>query len=730
MKKWFLNLSIAKKLALAFATTSLLTLALASFGAFRTYILSQTLGKVATTWMPSVEHLEEMRVQIGLYRVAELALAYSDSDAKRADDQVKRIAKIRTEYGKEEAAYLPFCNTGEEKDIYKKVKSAGDRYFAASAQILTAVDAKDFSKAQDAVVESTNLRRDLADRLAELTKFNIDQLESAMTQARSESHATIILISIAALVVLILATLFGTLNTRVISNSLRKTALGARAIAQGRLDQDVVASSTDEVGQVQAALASVQGTLGRFLAAQEDMFARHDEGMLSHRLPAAEFEGAYKSMAEGINTLVASHIDVNFKIVERVTGYAHGDFAADMEALPGEKAHITESVNAVKASMVTISGQIRSLVDAAVAGNFAERGDAALYQNEFKRMVEGLNRLMATSEAGLSDAARVFKALSRGDLTEKISADYSGLFDQLKVDANNTVDTLATLVGQIKQSADSVSTAAAEIASGNADLSSRTEQQAASLEETASSMEELTSTVKQNADNARQANQLALGAASVAGQGGQVVEQVVATMASIETSSKKIVDIIGVIDGIAFQTNILALNAAVEAARAGEQGRGFAVVASEVRNLAQRSAHAAKEIKSLIGDSVERVTAGTKLVAQAGSTMANIVTSVKQVTDIIGEISAASQEQSAGIEQVNATITHMDEATQQNAALVEEASAAARSLEDQANALGEAVSKFNLSAVAAARSASADAKPAAFEPPKRKASTTDRQVAA
>jgi methyl-accepting chemotaxis protein len=251
-------------------------------------------------------------------------------------------------------------------------------------------------------------------------------------------------------------------------------------------------------------------------------------------------------------------------------------------------------------------------------------------------------------------------------------------------------------VGQIKDATDTINTASKEIAAGNSDLSQRTEEQASSLEETASSMEELTSTVKQNAENAKQANQLAIGASDVAGKGGAVVSEVVVTMDSINESSRKIVDIISVIDGIAFQTNILALNAAVEAARAGEQGRGFAVVAGEVRNLAQRSAAAAKEIKTLIGDSVEKVEGGSKLVAQAGQTMEEIVSSIKRVTDIMAEITAASVEQSAGIEQVNLAITQMDEVTQQNAALVEEAAAAAEALEEQAQNLSVSVGTFKV----------------------------------
>ncbi|RBA24876.1 methyl-accepting chemotaxis protein [Herminiimonas fonticola] len=307
----------------------------------------------------------------------------------------------------------------------------------------------------------------------------------------------------------------------------------------------------------------------------------------------------------------------------------------------------------------------------------------------------------------LSYAVSVARVVASGDLTGQIQVDSRDETGQLLQALKDMNDSLTGSITQVRSGVDTIATASNQIASGNLDLSSRTEEQASSLEETASSMEELTSTVKQNADNARQANQLAVTASGVAEKGGAVVSKVVDTMDGINTSARKIVDIIGVIDGIAFQTNILALNAAVEAARAGEQGRGFAVVASEVRSLAQRSAAAAKEIKTLIDDSVDKVDTGSKLVAEAGSTMVEVVDSVKRVTDIMSEIMAASQEQSAGIEQVNQAISQMDQVTQQNAALVEEAAAAAESLNEQAAKLAQAVSIFKLDgAVSSTRVAS------------------------
>ncbi|MGV8891815.1 MAG: methyl-accepting chemotaxis protein [Burkholderiaceae bacterium] len=310
----------------------------------------------------------------------------------------------------------------------------------------------------------------------------------------------------------------------------------------------------------------------------------------------------------------------------------------------------------------------------------------------------------------LQESVKIAQKVASGDLTSHIEVKTTDETGQLLQALKHMNDSLVSIVGGVRGGTDTIVAASSQISAGNMNLSSRTEEQASALEETAASMEELTSTVLQNADHARQANVLALTASEIAQKGGTVVAQVVDTMASINDSSRKIVDIIGVIDGIAFQTNILALNAAVEAARAGEQGRGFAVVATEVRNLAQRSASAAKEIKALIGDSVDKVDQGATLVDQAGATMKEIVASVKRVTDIMGEISSASQEQTSGIEQINQAISQMDQVTQQNAALVEEAAAAAASLQDQAGTLSQVVRVFKLEGIQLAQRTPAPAR--------------------
>ncbi|APP80729.1 methyl-accepting chemotaxis protein [Xanthomonas hortorum] len=576
------------------------------------------------------------------------------------------------------------------------------------------------------------------DKIRELVTRQEGQSQQAYADAVASMNRGKLLIVSGGIAVVVISSLLAWLITRSLTQPLARATKAAEAIANGQLDNNVESDAKDETGRL---LRGMQTQLQSLLTAQSDMAKRHDDGQVSFRIDAKAFPGDYGRMAKDTNTLVASHLAVQTNLARIMGRYAIGDLSESMDRLPGEKAVLTQTMDEVKANLSAMNHEIKQLAHSAANGDFTARGDADRFQYDFHVMVDSLNQLMATADGNLQSLSSLLQSIAAGDLTARMSGEFKGVFAQMRDDANATAAQLAEIVGRIQHSAISINSAASEIAAGNQDLSQRTEQQAANLEETAASMEELTSTVRQNAEHARQANQLAIGAASVASQGGEIVSKVVGTMSGIEASSKKIADIISVIDGISFQTNILALNAAVEAARAGEQGRGFAVVASEVRTLAQRSTAAAKEIKSLIDDSVERVAEGSTLVHTAGSTMAEIVASVQRVTDIMGEISAASQEQSAGIEQVNTTVTQMDETTQQNAALVEEATAAARSMEQQAVQLTQAVSVFKISddstrtprsttPVAAKLSVIAGRTVAAAKSPVRPAAAPKRAVAA
>ncbi|OGS81491.1 MAG: hypothetical protein A2061_03275 [Gallionellales bacterium GWA2_59_43] len=471
----------------------------------------------------------------------------------------------------------------------------------------------------------------------------------------------------------------------------------ANRIAAGDLSSNIVVHGHDEIGKQLAAMKAMQDSLRGIVAEIKSIVEAANKGDFSIKMDLNGKAGYTKELSDLLNQL-SNTVDGAFKDTIRVAeALSRGDLSQKVTTeYVGAYNQVKVSVNTTADSLTQIVGEIQQIVESATRGDFSTKMNLAGKQGYTRTLSDLLNLLSDTVDTAFKDTIHVAQALAKGDLTQVVTREYQGSFNDVKQNLNGTVTNLKDLIGQIKDATDTINTASREIASGNADLSQRTEEQASSLEETASSMEELTSTVKQNAENAKQANQLATGASAIAGKGGAVVGQVVTTMDSINESSRKIVDIISVIDGIAFQTNILALNAAVEAARAGEQGRGFAVVAGEVRNLAQRSAAAAKEIKTLIDDSVEKVEGGSKLVAQAGQTMEEIVTSIKRVTDIMSEITAASVEQSAGIEQVNLAITQMDEVTQQNAALVEEAAAAAESMEEQAQNLAEAVAMFKV----------------------------------
>jgi methyl-accepting chemotaxis protein len=423
-----------------------------------------------------------------------------------------------------------------------------------------------------------------------------------------------------------------------------------RALGDGNFDVEIQQYPGQKAG-INTNLDRLKGKLKGITDSVNWVNAEHEKGNIDMTLRADMFKGQFAVLAESVNTIVAGHIELNQKAMGVVKEFGEGDFDAPLEQFPGKKAFINETIEQVRSNLKALNEDAQLLADAAREGRVSVRADADRHLGDYRKIVDGMNE---------------------------------------------TLDMIVAPISTAKIAAETINTAAKEIAQGNSDLSRRTEEQAASLEKTTSSMDELSSTVKQNADNAKEANQLAQSASDVAQRGGTMVSDVVSTMSAINESSQKIEDIITVIDGIAFQTNILALNAAVEAARAGEQGRGFAVVAGEVRNLAQRSAGAAKEIKELITDSVSKTSEGTKQVQTAGETMQEIVTSVKHVSDIIGEIASASSEQSVGISQINEAVIKMDDTTQQNTALVEEAAAAAESMMEQADELMKTMSVFSI----------------------------------
>ncbi|MEA9557821.1 methyl-accepting chemotaxis protein [Xanthomonas nasturtii] len=755
--QWINNLKLMPRLMLAFGIVLLIMLVQGIIAYSGLASLNNVTRDLAGNTMSSVREAGDLRGMLGEYRNA------SYQNLVRASDAVKQEARVRAKKlnGEIEATikgYPRLIESPQQKKLFNVFVADWKKASASYASVDEMIELNLPDDAIDTFVgETRTLHNKAKDSLAALIAEDNLLAQAAKTKAE-KVHATSVSLTMVVLLIGIAGGLgLAFLFARSIVRSMRGAVSTATEIAGGKLDGQINAHGKDEVGELMRSMQRMQRDLkerierdqkvadenlrirtaldksstGTFITDPDRVMIYANDAFKkivtqyesSIRLASPEFD-ASKVIGQHI-----SYLGLSDATVRKAVAALERDGVTSFEERFGEVV-LAQTVTGIKNEQgettgevcewrdrtieVQVEEEVARIVRAAASGDMSGRVETDGKQGFFLQLAQQLNGLLDANAGSLEQISALLSALSRGDLTVRMQGQFSGVFAQMRDDANATAEQLADIVGRIKLSSSAINSAAGEIASGNSDLSHRTEQQAANLEETAASMEELTSTVKQNAESARQANQLAIGATGVASQGGEVVSQVVTTMSGIEASSKKIADIISVIDGIAFQTNILALNAAVEAARAGEQGRGFAVVASEVRTLAQRSAGAAKEIKGLIDDSVHKVAEGSALVRKAGATMAEIVASVQRVTDIMGEISAASQEQSAGIEQVNQTITQMDETTQQNAALVEEATAAARSMEEQAGHLAEAVSVFKLDESAAV--AQARVRPVASRP--------------
>ncbi len=828
-------MGIAQRMYVLILISAFGLLALAGISYVQTERVYSTTNYVNVNSVPSVSVLDKMLSEFEALN----SLIWQhmlNTDNQKMHGIETKVAETHKQLVETLKAYQPYISDSTDAAHLKTIQMKLDAYDQLGGKVLTLSLANKKNQARDTLLTHEDTIEHVRQAIIDTRNYNFELGQHSAKIATGIKQQALLWVIGVGLLTLLTVVLLGLYMKKLLFAQLgtepATLAELARAMADGRFDQTITVSSTDK-SSVAYSIRVLQRTLDGLVQSLRYVSEQHDAGDIDCTVDHTRFKGGYAEMAQGINRMVAGHIDMNRQAIDVVKAFGDGNLDMPLSEFPGKKHFVNEAIEEVRGNIKRLVNDTQGLAQAAIEGQLSTRADAAQHKGDFQRIVQGVNETLDAVILPLNVAASYVADISRGQIPAKITAEYRGDFNTLKdnlnlcIDAinalihdthvlsqaavegrlskraeanhhngdfrkivegvnatldavigplnntaaclsriargdipqaisdtyqgdfndikhnlntcidsinrlvadaallaaaakegritvradatahagdfrkivagvNQTLDLIVAPISTVKVAIETITTAASEISSGNADLSARTEQQASSLEETAASMEELASTVRKNAENATQANRLALTASDVAAKGGAVVGAVVTTMSGINESAKKIEDIISVIDGIAFQTNILALNAAVEAARAGEQGRGFAVVAGEVRNLAQRSAGAAKEIKALIADSVSQTSEGTRLVENAGSTMDEVVSSVQRVADIISEISAASSEQTAGIDQVKQAVTTMDESTQQNAALVEQAAAAAESLVEQANQLAIVVSQFKL----------------------------------
>jgi methyl-accepting chemotaxis protein len=659
---WLSNMRISTRLLAAFGAILLISMLL---GALSINGLSQVAvhsREVTHGWMRSINHLSAMNTAASHLRLAQLSLMTADDGQETADAQ-RLVNEALAEFENQRTRYAKLAHGAQERAQWETFEQQWQQYTAAANRAIAILQSNPTLAENLLQGQGRKLFQDAGTTLQHVIERDTAESEKATAEADAlYSRARAVIISTIAVIVLF-GLFIAYATGRAISQPLAATVEVFKRISAGQLDNAIDDKRRDEIGVLLLNLRDMQDKL---------------KNQLDGERMAAAANARIKQALDVVSSKVMV-TDANFDIV-------YTNSSVD-EMLEGAEAALRKELHGTHRTQITVGSRTFALVITAIVTENGER---------IGTVTEWTDRTQEVQvEKEMQD---MIGAVVGGDLTTRIDLHgKAGFFEALSRGVNQLADNMTDMVSKVQLAASEVLRGAEEISQGNANLSQRTEQQSSSLEQTASSMEQMTSTVKQNADNASQANQLAMAARDQAEKGGAVVSKAVGAMTEINTASTKIADIIVVIDEIAFQTNLLALNAAVEAARAGEQGRGFAVVASEVRALAGRSATAAKEIKALIQDSVQKVVDGSSLVTQSGQTLELIVGSVKKVSDIVAEIAAASREQSAGIEQVNKAVMQMDEMTQQNAALVEQATAASQSMAEQSRELNDMMERYRLS---------------------------------
>ena len=739
MVAWFKNLNTMTKLMAGFALVGGLTVFVGYVGVTNMGKVNESLDNVYNVQLKPLMTLTRVRGLMYQMRAQTLTAVLTQSQADR-EDALAKVRDFNTQVDETREAFARTIQAEAVQKAYDDFVTIYDDYRQyrdhAVVRPLLAGDHKEAlanlkGEAAGKFKASIDAINHLVDAKMKVAQTKYD--DAAKTYHDSQTRLTIVIVG-----GVVLGLFLGWIIARMMARGLAEVAGAAEKLAVGEYGARAALTTTDEVGQLGRSFNSMAGQIQAHIAQQQEankvmtriktaldhastnvMVCDRNYTIIyinkSSERTFRKLEGEIRKVIPGfsIDTLVGSQIDMYHKnpahqrrLLDNPANLPYraeiklGLLTFDMSAaaIVSDKGEYLGNV----AEWVDITAQknaqieVDRLINAAAVGQLSERINAEEFQGFFKTLSQGVNTMLDAVVTPLHEARTVLAALAAGDLTKHMTGRYQGEFDQIKVSLNQAIQNLTSTLGAVRDAVENVTTASEQIAHGNEDLAQRTSEQASALEETSSSMEEMTATVKQNADNAKQANQLAIAARDIADKGGAVTAKAVAAMDEINTSSKKIADIVFVIDEIAFQTNLLALNAAVEAARAGDHGRGFAVVAAEVRNLAQRSATAAKEIKGLINESVQKVAEGSELVNQSGKTLEGIVSSVKRVTDIVSEITAASQEQATGINQVNKAVIQMDELTQQNAALVEESATAAEGMQQQAVDLLQVVGFFKV----------------------------------